>query len=133
MLAAVDSVIGAACSIPQPIGGEIDESQGDGWRSSFAVDRRRARRGCAAPGADILGAQAGIFLRRGQFFLDFAAGHRLVEEFLQVGPAPAAAGPSAIAVGKLSDPLGLFYAQVIDHLPLVDVKTEAQLVVEIHT
>src|SRR5687768_2192229 len=105
------------------------------WTSEtlvLRVERRRSRRWSAAAGADVFGAHPRVVCRRREIFGSLAAGNCLVKQLLQEWPAPAAAGPSTVAVGQLGRALGLLHAEVVDHLPFGDVEAEAELVVEIH-
>ena len=56
----------------------------------------------------------------------------IVEQPPEILPAPAATCPGAKTIRQLSRPLRLLHAQVIDHLALGDVETQAQFVVEFH-
>jgi hypothetical protein len=51
---------------------------------------------------------------------------------LQKRNTPAATGPSTAAFAQLADPFGLVDAQMIDNLPLRDMKTVIDFVVELH-
>ncbi len=55
-----------------------------------------------------------------------------VEEFAQIGSAPAATGASAEAIAHLAGAAGFFDLQKVEHLSLGDVKAEAKFIVEVH-
>jgi len=101
--------------------------------SSFLlVNRRCAWRRIAAAGANVSRPSPGVFFRRDVVFLRRAAGNGLVEQSLEISPAPAAAGSGAEALAQLARPARPLHSQKVEHFPLRDVKTEANFVVEIH-
>ena len=95
------------------------------------VDRCCARRRCAAPFVDVAAAELGVFGGGGKVFGRLAAGDRLLEQLLQKRPAPAAAGPRAETVAELRGPFRLLHAEVVDHLPLGDVKAETEFFIQV--
>ena len=91
----------------------------------------RFRRSAAA-GTDILLAKPSVLFGRRLFPVSASFGSRLIEEPLQEGPAPAAAGPRTKTLAQLSHAADLFHTDKVHHLPLADPETEADFVVKIH-
>jgi len=97
------------------------------WRQ-----RCRPRGRSALARADILGAPALVLFRRQQFQFDSAASGGVLMQLLQEWYAPTAAGSRAPALGELARHARPRTAYEVHELAPRDVKTVADLVVEIH-
>src|SRR5262249_30545716 len=94
--------------------------------------RRRAGRGSAAAGANVLRTALLVFLRRDLFKLHAGAVARMPDDLLQKRHPPAAAGAGAAALRKLAHHPRLAAAREVLELAPRDVKAEADLGVGIH-
>src|SRR5207245_2086529 len=96
------------------------------------VFRLRPRRRGALPLADVAGPAALVFLGAQHLELNQPALNRPVEDLLEEGNAPAAAGASPATLGQLARHLRVMQADVILQLPATDPEAEADVVVEVH-
>lgn len=101
-------------------------------RSARAIDGSRAGWRGAAACADVIGPAAGVI---GEFDVVGRGGEPClmgVEHLLQITTTPAAARPGAETLAHLRRSTRPLDPQEVDELPLRDVKTEANFVVELH-
>ena len=82
--------------------------------SSFIFQRRGPGRRRSAAGANVAGTAPGVFFRAEIGFLRGAARDRLVEQPLQIAPAPAAARAGAETFAQLSGAARLLHSQEVE-------------------